>query len=76
MPEAISIDSTVLSSQPHTHLLRPKLSPGSEEYILEQLSVSEQKLVSLTEELASRDLETIHKEMEDEEVCVGRVNNS
>ena len=36
--------------------------------MLEQLSSSEQKLVSLAEELSSRDLETIHKEMADEEV--------
>ncbi len=53
--------------QPQTHVLKPKLDPASEEYVLEQLSVSEQKLVNLSEELASRDLDTIHKEMEDEE---------
>lgn len=29
--------------------------------------MAEQKLVNLSEELASRDLDTIHKEMEDEE---------
>ena len=50
-------------------MLKPKVDPGSEEYVLEQLSLVEQKLVSLTEELSSRDLETIHKEMADEEVC-------
>ena len=65
--QLISVFSLNLS-QPHTHMLRPKLSPDSEEYILEQLSSVEQKLVSVTEELASRDLDTIHKEMEDEEV--------
>lgn len=54
--------------QPHTHVLKPKVDPSSEEYVLEQLSISEQKLVSLAEELSSRDLETIHKEMADEEV--------
>ena len=54
--------------QPHTHVLKPKVDPGSEEYVLEQLSLVEQKLVSLAEELNSRDLETIHKEMADEEV--------
>ena len=48
-------------------MLKPKLDQGSEEYVLEQLSVAEQKLVNLSEELASRDLDTIHKEMEDEE---------
>ena len=54
--------------QPHTHVLKPKVDPGSEEYVLE-LSLAEQKLVSLAEELSSRDLDTIHKEMADEEVC-------
>lgn len=48
-------------------MLKPKLDPSSEEYVLEQLSTAEQKLVNLSEELASRDLETVHKEMEDEE---------
>ena len=48
-------------------MLKPKLDQSSEEYVLEQLSVAEQKLVNLSEELASRDLDTIHKEMEDEE---------
>ena len=49
-------------------MLKPKVDPGSEEYVLEQLSLAEQKLVSLAEELGSRDLDTIHKEMADEEV--------
>lgn len=48
-------------------MLKPKLDPSSEEFVLEQLSTAEQKLVNLSEELASRDLDTIHKEMEDEE---------
>ena len=53
------------------HVLKPKLSPDSEEYVLEQLSVAEQKLVGVAEELASRDQDTIRKEMEDEEVRRG-----
>lgn len=52
---------------PQTHMLKPKMELGSEEYILEQLSVAEQKMVNLAEELASRDLDTIKKEMEDRE---------
>ena len=60
----------MLFFQPHTHVLKPKVDPGSEEYVLEQLSLAEQKLVSLAEELSSRDLETIHKEMADEEVKI------
>ena len=55
-------------TQPQMHVLKPKLSPDSEEYVLEQLSVVEQKLVGVAEELASRDQDTIRKEMEDEEV--------
>ena len=57
-------------SQPHSHVLKPKLDADSEEYVIEQLSQAEQKVVNLAEELSSRDLETIHKEMEDEEVCI------
>ena len=57
-------------SQAHSHVLKPKLDTDSEEYVIEQLSQVEQKLVNLAEELSSRDLETIHKEMEDEEVGV------
>ena len=49
-------------------MLKPKVEPGSEEFVLEQLSQAEQKVVTLAEELASRDLDTICKEMEDEEV--------
>lgn len=51
-------------------MLKPKMELGSEEHILEQLSVTEQKLVNLAEELASRDMDTIQKEMEDKEVNV------
>ncbi|XP_003387037.3 PREDICTED: coiled-coil domain-containing protein 151-like [Amphimedon queenslandica] len=52
---------------PHTHVLKPHLEPGSEEGIIEMLGECEVKLVSLVEELGSRDLDTIQKEMEDEE---------
>ena len=44
------------------------MEPGSEEAIIDLLSNCEQKLVSLVEELGSRDLDTIQREMEDEEV--------
>jgi hypothetical protein len=52
---------------PHTHILKPHLEQGSEEAVIEQLGDCELKLVSLVEELSSRDLDTIQKEMEDEE---------
>ena len=47
-------------------MLKSQRVPSDEE-VLEQLSTVEQKLVSLSEELASRDMDTIYKEMEDEE---------
>ena len=48
--------------------MRPKVAEGSEEQVLQQLADSEQRLVSLTEEMASRDLDSLHREMDDEEV--------
>lgn len=60
--------------QPHTHVLRPRLEPSSEEFVLEQLGECEQKLVELVEELSSRDLDTILKEMEDQEVGTGTID--
>lgn len=53
--------------QPHSHTLKPKMDTSSDEFILDQLSTCEQKLVMLVEELSSRDLEIIQKEMEDHE---------
>ena len=38
--------------------------------MIQQLAESEQRLVSLAEELASRDLDTLRREMEDEEVSI------
>lgn len=52
---------------PQSHVLKPRVAEGSEEHVLQQLAASEQRLVSLTEELASRDLDTLRREMEDEE---------
>lgn len=43
------------------------MDASSDEFILDQLSTCEQKLVMLVEELSSRDLEIIQKEMEDHE---------
>ncbi|XP_036796211.1 coiled-coil domain-containing protein 151 isoform X2 [Oncorhynchus mykiss] len=45
----------------------PQLPPGSEEYVVELLSQSEQKLLLLQEELQGKDLAAIMKEMEEEE---------
>ena len=48
------------------------MDPSSDEFILDQLSSCEQKLVMLVEELSSRDLDTIEKEMEDHEICFNK----
>ncbi|XP_055772000.1 outer dynein arm-docking complex subunit 3-like isoform X3 [Salvelinus fontinalis] len=45
----------------------PQLPPGSEEYVVELLSQSEQKLLLLQEELQGKDLAAAMKEMEEEE---------
>uniref|UniRef100_A0A4W5MH89 Outer dynein arm docking complex subunit 3 n=1 Tax=Hucho hucho TaxID=62062 RepID=A0A4W5MH89_9TELE len=45
----------------------PRLPPGSEEYVVELLSQSEQKLLLLQEELQGKDLAAVMKEMEEEE---------
>ncbi|XP_038834514.1 coiled-coil domain-containing protein 151 [Salvelinus namaycush] len=47
--------------------LEPQLPPGSEEYVVELLSQSEQKLLLLQEELQGKDLAAAMKEMEEEE---------
>uniref|UniRef100_A0A8C7DLA2 Outer dynein arm docking complex subunit 3 n=1 Tax=Oncorhynchus kisutch TaxID=8019 RepID=A0A8C7DLA2_ONCKI len=47
--------------------LEPQLPPGSEEYVVELLSQSEQKLLLLQEELQGKDLAAVMKEMEEEE---------
>ena len=56
--------------QPQTHTLKPKLDPTSSEYALDLLTTCEQKLVLLTEELSSHNVDVLQKEMEDEEVSV------
>jgi hypothetical protein len=43
------------------------LDPTSDEYVLELLAISEQKLVKLVEELEGKNIDEIAKEMEDEE---------
>jgi len=48
------------------------MDASSDEFILDQLSTCEQKLVMLVEELSSRDLDTIEKEMEDHEISFNK----
>ena len=51
---------------------KSKISPTSDEWVLDQLSVCEEKLLKVLEDLDQRsgkDLEVISKEMNEEEVC-------
>ncbi|XP_039628641.1 coiled-coil domain-containing protein 151 isoform X2 [Polypterus senegalus] len=52
---------------PRSHLPTVQLPPSSEEYVLDLLSISEQKLLQLMEELQGKDLAVVLKEMEEEE---------
>lgn len=55
-------------SQPKGHVPQAQLSPTSDEYILDLLGTSEQKLLKLMDELGGKDVDDIMKEMEDAEV--------
>ena len=56
--------------QPSSQVQKAKISPTSDEYVLDQLSISEEKLLKLLEEIDQQghDLDTLVKEMEDEDV--------
>ena len=45
-----------------------QIPPTSEEFVLDQLSRSEEKLLKLLEELDGKDLNEVLKQMEEEEV--------
>ena len=51
---------------------KSKIQPSSDEYVLDQLSIAEEKLLKLLEELdqSGKDLKDIQRQMEEEEVCV------
>ena len=51
---------------------KAKISPTSDEYVLDQLSQCEEKLLKLLEELdqTGKDMNEISKQMEEEEVCI------
>ena len=46
------------------------LSPSSDEYVLDLLSVSEEKLLKLLEDLDGKELMNILRQMEEEEVKI------
>ncbi|XP_035683994.1 coiled-coil domain-containing protein 151-like isoform X2 [Branchiostoma floridae] len=49
------------------HVPTAKISPTSDEYVLDLLSISEEKLLKLMEELDGKDLQDIIRQMEEEE---------
>jgi len=54
---------------PSSQVQKAKISPSSDEYVLDQLSICEEKLLKLMEELdaTGKDVHDIQKQMEDEE---------
>lgn len=54
--------------QTRGHVLVPRIAPTSDEYVLDQLSTVEEKLLKLLEELDGKNLPEILKQMEEEEV--------
>ena len=57
--------------QPSSQVGKSKISPSSDEYVLDQLSVCEEKLLKVLEDLdaTGKDLGELNKQMEEEEVC-------
>lgn len=52
---------------PKGHVPQAQLSPTSDEYILDLLGTSEQKLLKLMDDLGGKDIDDVMKEMEDAE---------
>jgi len=52
---------------PSSQVQKAKISPSSDEYVLDQLSQCEEKLLKLLEELDGKELEEVSKQMEEEE---------
>ena len=55
-------------AQQTSQVQKAKISPTSDEYVLDQLSQSEEKLLKLLEELDGKDLDEMLNQMEEEEV--------
>ncbi len=63
--------------QATSQVQKAKISPTSDEYVLDQLSQCEEKLLKLLEELDGKELDEVIHQMEDEEVSrqhTGRVD--
>lgn len=52
------------------HTTSARISPMSNEYVLDQLALCEEKLLKLMDDFGDTDLEKIQKQMEDEEVLL------
>lgn len=50
------------------HVPTAQIAPTSDEYVLDQLSTCEEKLLKLLEELDGKDLNEVIKQMEEEDV--------
>ena len=59
---------TNVTFQPSSQVQKAKISPTSDEYVLDQLSQCEEKLLKLLEELDGKDLDDLLNQMEEEEV--------
>ena len=60
----------VVVPQTQAELQRPKVAPSSDDYVLDQLTICEEKLLHLIEELetSGNDVEQLTQQMEAEEV--------
>lgn len=65
---SLSISWSVCVFQTKGHMPTAQISPTSDEYVLDQLSTCEEKLLKLLEEMDGKDLSEVLKQMEDEEV--------
>ena len=66
----IPIEFIVNVLQNKGHVPGTQISKSSDEYVLDQLSTSEEKLLKLLEELDGQDLSELLHNMEEEEVSV------
>ncbi len=56
---------------PKGHVPQAQLTPGSDEYVLDLLGTTEQKLLKLMEDLGGKNIQDVMKEMEDLDVSRG-----
>ena len=64
------LNSVSFFLQPSSQVQKAKISPTSDEHVLDQLSQCEVKLLKVLEELDGKELDDVVKEMEDEDVSI------